>query len=598
MDQLSTLLDRLLVPLLLLFSPDQRIYLLYLLTALALAYLVYATARDRGAPEAEGGFLRLVFPKQVYGHRSAWTDYKFFLVNKIAYPLLFAPLVLGAAAAAEGTGALLAALWGPEGPGFASGPASLALMTLCLLLALDFGVFITHYMQHKVPALWEFHKVHHSAEVLTPITVYRMHPVDTLFTTSVSGALTGALHGVFAYLYAEVPGVIAVFGLNVGVFAFYLLGYNLRHSHIWLPYPHWLSHLLISPAQHQIHHSDAPRHFDKNMGFIFAVWDWLAGSLYVPREREAISFGLDGGEQRDFGGVVALYLQPFRKLFAGTLGRERRVLRTIAVASVTVLLVSLTAIPQPLTAPLPRTVHLEEMTWVEVREAVARGKTTAIVPTGGVEQNGPHMVLGKHNYIVRRTAGAIAERLGDALVAPVIAYVPEGEIDPPAGHMAYAGTLSLPEPVFEAVLEHTARSLRAHGFSVIAFVGDSAGNQAAQARVAARLSEAWAGEGVAVVHVGDYYAANGQLDWLLAEGESAASIGRHAGIRDTSELLAVFPEGIRPEQLARDGGRASEATGVSGDPRRASAERGEALIDLKVDAALRQIRAATARAGS
>jgi creatinine amidohydrolase/Fe(II)-dependent formamide hydrolase-like protein len=258
-------------------------------------------------------------------------------------------------------------------------------------------------------------------------------------------------------------------------------------------------------------------------------------------------------------------------------------LRTIAITAVAVLLVSLTAIPQPLTAPLPRTVYLEEMTWVEVREALARGKTTVIIPTGGVEQNGPHMILGKHNYIVRRTAGAIAERLGDALVAPVMAYVPEGEIDPPSGHMAYAGTLSIPEPVFSAVLEHTALSLRAHGFTTIAFVGDSAGNQATQANVAARLSEAWSGDDVTVLHVGDYYAANGQVEWLEAEGESAATIGRHAGIRDTSELMAVYPGGIR---------------GVSGDPRRASAERGEALLRLKVDAAVRQIRAAVGAVGS
>ena len=598
MDTLSRLLDFIAAPFLIPFGAGERIYVFYLVTALAIAYLVYAAARDRGAPEAQGGFLRLVFPKGVYGHRSAWTDYKFFLVNKIAFPLLFAPLVLGWAAASETSGALLAAVWGPEGPGFASGPASLALMTAGMLLALDFGVFITHTLQHKIPALWEFHKVHHSAEVLTPITVYRMHPVDTLFTSSVTGALTGALHGLFGYLFAEGPSMIAVFGLNVGVFAFYLLGYNLRHSHVWLPYPRALSHILISPAQHQIHHSDTPRHFDKNMGFIFAFWDWAAGTLYVPQGKEDLSFGLHRGEHRAYHGVPALYFRPFRRLFAGTLGTERRVLRSIAVFAIVVILVSLTAIPQPLTAPLPRTVYLEEMTWVEVREALARGKTTAIVPTGGVEQNGPHMVLGKHNYIVRRTAGAIAGRLGDALVAPVMAYVPEGETDPPSGHMAFAGTLSVPEPVFAAVLEHTARSLRAHGFTTIAFVGDSGGNQSAQASVAARLSEEWAGEGVAVLHVGDYYAANGQVAWLESEGESKATIGRHAGIRDSSELMAVYPDGIRRDRLQRDGGRASEATGVSGDPTRASAERGEALLNLKVEAAVRQIRAATAAAGS
>ncbi len=598
METLSPLLDHLAQPLRVPFNPTQRIYFFYLVTALAIAYLVHAAARDRGAPEARAGFLAQVLPKRVYNHRSAWTDYKFFLVNMIAYPLVFAPLVLGSAAAAKWSAWLLAAVWGPAGPGFEAGPADLVLMTASVLLALDLSIFVTHYLQHKVPALWEFHKVHHSAEVLTPITVYRMHPVDTLFTTSMGGLLTGALQGLFAYLFVETPGIAAVFGINVGLFAFYLLGYNLRHSHVWLAYPGWLSHLLISPAQHQIHHSDAPRHFDKNLGFIFAFWDWAAGTLYVPRGKEDVNFGLYRGEHQAYHGVARLYLLPFRRLFARTLDGERRLLRGVAVAAIAILLVSLAWIPRPLTAPLPATVYLEDMTWVEVREALAHGMTTAIVPTGGTEQNGPHMVLGKHNYIVRRAAGAIAEQLGDALVAPVVAYVPEGDTEPPSGHMAYPGTLSVPEPVFAAVLEHTARSLRAHGFTTIAFVGDSGGNQATQADVAARLTAEWAGSGVTVLHVGDYYAANGQIAWLRAQGESDAAIGRHAGIRDSSELMAVYPAGIRADRLERDGGRAIEPTGVSGDPRRASAERGEALLALKVEAAVRQIRAARPAPGA
>ena len=254
--------------------------------------------------------------------------------------------------------------------------------------------------------------------------------------------------------------------------------------------------------------------------------------------------------------------------------------------------------PRPLTAPLPTTVHLEEMTWVEVREAVARGKRVAILPTGGVEQNGPHEVLGKHNYIVRHTAGRIAQALGNALVAPVVGYVPEGRIDPPEGHMGYSGTLSVPDEVFAAVLEHGARSLRAHGFTLIAFVGDSYGNQPPQAAVAEKLNREWAGQGVSVLQVGDYYAANGQWDWLLSEGESEAAIGRHAGIRDTSELMAVYSEGIRRDRLAPGGGRASEPTGVNGDPTRASASRGRVLLRLKIEAAVRQIRAALEAAGA
>ena len=262
---------------------------------------------------------------------------------------------------------------------------------------------------------------------------------------------------------------------------------------------------------------------------------------------------------------------------------------------------ALAAWSRPLTAPPPDSVYLEQMTWVELRELVGQGATTVIVPTGGVEQNGPHLVLGKHNHIVRQAAGRVAEALGQTVVAPVIAYVPEGDIERREGHMAFTGTLSLPEEVFAAVLEHTARSLRAHGFTLIAFLGDSGGNQAAQAAVAEKLNAEWAGGGVRVLHVGDYYdpLANGQVAWLREQGESDSAIGSHAGIRDSSELMAVFPEGVRPDRLARNGGFAyTEPTGVIGDPTRASAERGEALLRLKVDAALRQIRAALGPGGT
>ncbi len=248
-----------------------------------------------------------------------------------------------------------------------------------------------------------------------------------------------------------------------------------------------------------------------------------------------------------------------------------------------------------LTATPPDTVHLEELTWVEVRTLVQHGHTVAIVPTAGLEQNGPHVVLGKHGYVVRHTADRIARALGNALVAPVMNYVPEGSIDPPDGHMRFAGTISIPEPVFADVLEATARSLRAHGFTLIALLGDSGGNQATQAAVAEALNAEWAGTGATVLHVGDYYAANGQADWLVAEGESHASIGGHAGIRDTSELMAVYPDGVRAEMVRPGGGRYPEPTGVSGDPTRASVARGEKMLALKIEAALAQINAVLAQ---
>ena len=245
---------------------------------------------------------------------------------------------------------------------------------------------------------------------------------------------------------------------------------------------------------------------------------------------------------------------------------------------------------RPLTAPLPTTIEIADMTWVEVQSALAQGYTTVIVPAGGIEQNGPHMILGKHDYIVRRTAATIATELGHALVAPVISYVPEGSYDPPSGHMRFPGTIGLSEAAYGAVVEGIARSLKAGGFKTICFIGDHGGSQAPQAEVAARLNAEWAGQGVQVIHVDAYYSDDAQVALLLGQGESRAAIGDHASIIDTSELMAVHPEGV---DLARSHGQpfTLRETGVRGDPATASAERGRQLLAIKIRAAVAQIRA-------
>jgi len=236
------------------------------------------------------------------------------------------------------------------------------------------------------------------------------------------------------------------------------------------------------------------------------------------------------------------------------------------------------------------TVFIEEMTWTEIRDAIDAGKTTVILPTAGTEQNGPHMVMGKHRYIIDEASDRIARELGNALVAPAVTYVPEGEVDPPSGHMRYAGTITLPNEFFMKLVEYAARSLRAHGFTDIVFIGDSGGNQRGMEAVAAQLNEEWGGGGATVHFIGDYYANNGFRDWLMEQGETDETIGRHAGISDTSILLYVEPRHIRQDQLAPGGG--FENSGVSGDPTRASAEYGRVGMKMRVDAAVRQIRAA------
>lgn len=237
------------------------------------------------------------------------------------------------------------------------------------------------------------------------------------------------------------------------------------------------------------------------------------------------------------------------------------------------------------------TVFIEEMTWTEIRDAIGAGMTTVILPTAGTEQNGPHMVMGKHRYIIDEASDRIARELGNALVAPAVTYVPEGEVDPPSGHMRYAGTITLPNEFFMKLVEFAARSFRAHGFTDVVFIGDSGGNQRGMEAVAAMLNDEWGGDGATVHFIGDYYANNGFRDWLMEQGETEETIGRHAGISDTSILLYVEPRHIRQDQLAPGGG--FENSGVSGDPTRASAEYGRVGMDMRVEAAVRQIRAAT-----
>jgi creatinine amidohydrolase/Fe(II)-dependent formamide hydrolase-like protein len=244
-------------------------------------------------------------------------------------------------------------------------------------------------------------------------------------------------------------------------------------------------------------------------------------------------------------------------------------MRTLILASALATL-SLSASAQP-----PDTVFIEELTWTEVRDAIKAGKTTVILPTGGTEQNGPHMVLGKHNFIIRHTADRIARALGDALVAPVVAYVPEGNLDPPSGHMRYPGAITLPNEHYRKLLEYAARSFKVNGFRDIVFIGDS---------------KEWADTGVRIHFVPEYYSASGESfrAWLVSQGEKPEDIGTHAGITDTSQLMAIDSKLVRRDKLANRGG--FEGSGVSGNPTRASTAYGQKGLEIKVETTVRRLR--------
>jgi creatinine amidohydrolase/Fe(II)-dependent formamide hydrolase-like protein len=220
------------------------------------------------------------------------------------------------------------------------------------------------------------------------------------------------------------------------------------------------------------------------------------------------------------------------------------------------------------------------MTSPEVRDAIARGKTTILVPIGGTEQNGAHMTLGKHNVRAKLLAERIAARLGNALVAPVVGYVPEGNITPPAAHMHYAGTISIPADAFEKLLAGGGRSFRQHGFRDVVFLSDHGGYLRSVEKVVADLNHEWRHTNARAHAPAEYYeAATTDFPKLLAgEGFRPAQIGLHAGLADTALMLALDPSTVRADKMSEE-----PSPGVNGDPRRATAELGERGVALIVD---------------
>lgn len=245
----------------------------------------------------------------------------------------------------------------------------------------------------------------------------------------------------------------------------------------------------------------------------------------------------------------------------------------------------------------PSSVYLDDLTWTEVRDTLRAGTTTIIIPVGGTEQNGPHMALGKHNVRAQVLSGRIAAKLGDALVAPVISYVPEGRVSPPSGHMRFAGTISIPDDVFVAVLAGAARSLKQHGFLNIVFIGDHGSYQTQMKDVARRLNREWSTSKTRAHYVSAYYraASDDFTQALRARGLPSEQIGTHAGLADTSLMMAVDPTRVRADRM-RVSSSTGPSSGVSGDPTQSSAALGRIGTDMIVDQSVQSIREAiTAR---
>lgn len=282
--------------------------------ALLLAALTWIIqSRDK-----RGSLITYLFPRSVWLHRSALLDYRFVLFDKLVIALLVGVggwFIASSDAASEVGHAV--------SDNLAHAPwAIIAAYTITLLIVEDFARYWAHRFTHTIPLLWQFHKVHHSPEVLVPFSQMRSHPVNGIVNVVRSVVAIGSVTGLFLLIFPGELSAVTILGVNAGRFLFNLMGSNLRHSHVWLSFGPRLSHVFISPAQHQIHHSKDPKHFDRNFGSQFAIWDWLFGTLYVPREREKLTFGIDAASTERMRTIKGLYLEPFKD--AGRLLRRSR----------------------------------------------------------------------------------------------------------------------------------------------------------------------------------------------------------------------------------------------------------------------------------
>jgi sterol desaturase/sphingolipid hydroxylase (fatty acid hydroxylase superfamily) len=284
----------------------------YMLSSLLIAWILYRLDLRSGRIDRTSTFRSFLCPREVYLHRSALADYKYVACDLSIKLLLYAPLFSGISWMLYKT--IRSALEPVVFDVSSMPPFALAFMpgVVGFLLA-DFGFFFSHYLMHKVPLLWVFHEVHHSAEVLTPVTVHRVHPVEDLVNALIGSVIFAAGAATYSGLSSKDVGLATIFGVNVLYFLFYVCAFQLRHSHVWLSYGPVLSRILISPAQHQIHHSVEDKHWNKNFGFTLAFWDLLFGSLYVPRSRETLRVGLPYGDPLDYTSVWKLYFLPFVK---------------------------------------------------------------------------------------------------------------------------------------------------------------------------------------------------------------------------------------------------------------------------------------------
>ena len=279
-----------------------------LLSGLILAAAVYALDRRR----ANGGFLRFCFPPEIYRSASTWMDLKLSFFNYVLFGggALNLTWRINAALLAAWITTALAAWFGPSAHPAAWGPLSILLFAIASSLVNDLGYFLFHWASHVCPPLWAIHKLHHSAECMTPLTAARVHPLERPILGPFRAVTSGALMGPIYYLYGGETSFPTILGIDLMTAFAFAIGHLLQHSHIWLYFGPVLGRIVVSPAQHQIHHSCLPQHLDKNFAEHWAIWDTIFGTIYLPKGREPLKFGLAGYDRQPHDTVLKSWFVP------------------------------------------------------------------------------------------------------------------------------------------------------------------------------------------------------------------------------------------------------------------------------------------------
>jgi len=292
-------------------DPKKRVFLFYILISILIAAAWFMINKKLSLKKT----LIKIFDKKIFFSKSAKSDYKIFLINQLIM-MIISPFLITQLTIATALYFYFHTIdW--LSAGMFVGIAKIYIIlsfTIFQFTIDDFSKYIVHRFMHKWPVLWALHKVHHSATVLTPMTVFRTHPLEGIIF-SLRSAITQAIGiSLFFYLFGNLVSLYTIVGVNVFVFVFNILGSNLRHSHIGIRYWKWLEYIFISPAQHQLHHSVAFEHHDKNFGASLAVWDWLFGSLHHSVEFETLHLGIKKDQKETTHNLRNLYFDPINEI--------------------------------------------------------------------------------------------------------------------------------------------------------------------------------------------------------------------------------------------------------------------------------------------